>query len=75
MKQVLLMLELMAGHFFHIIFVNDKGCMHKKNYTFEGKDYSNFPRGWADMIIDFLFVATVKLYLVTAYKNRSCVET
>ena len=53
MKQVLLMLELMTGHFFHIIFVNDKGCMHKKNYTFEGKDYSNFPRGWADMIIDF----------------------
>ena len=53
MKQVLLMLELMTGQFFNIIFVNDKGCMHKKNYTFEGKDYSNFPRGWADMIIDF----------------------
>ena len=27
----------------------------QKNYAFEGNDYSNFPRGWEDMIIDFFY--------------------
>ena len=51
-KQVLLMLELKTGQFFHIIFVNDRGCMHKKIMHLKKKIIQIFPEG-GNMINDF----------------------
>ena len=56
MKQVLLMLELMTGHFFHIIFVNDKGCMHKKIIHLKEKIIQIFPEGGQIIIIIDFFL-------------------
>ena len=73
-KQVLLMLELMTGHFFHIKFFRKwQGMNAQQNYAFEGKDYSNFPRGWAGMIIiDFFCRYNKTLFSDCIQKYKLC---